>query len=392
MQPMITRSKLGALAGRDGPWVTITTPLAGGGPLAKQDPIRYRNLVREAEDQLGHDERSPAIVEALRAVANDHGVFNAGSPGMVVFANPEGVELYHLPETVPERAVVDERPYFEPLLPIVTTSHHFYVVAIALHGTRLFSCDRWSARELPLPSDAPKRMEDAAGWEIEERHLQQSPASSASRGLNRGGGYPVFHGPGGGNDDPEIDNEKYVRAIAHALDRRIAHPDAPVVLACSEPIEPIFRRVTRLKDVLHPAIHGNYERASAEQVHALAWDHVAPRFEHAVDLERQRFFDLRRSGRAVDRVEEIVPAALDGRVWTLFVQRGEAQMGLFDEESRRVRLDRFDRVPIDLLERAATDTYLSGGAVHYLDAEHMPTDSPIAAILRYGIYRNANEE
>src|SRR5690606_6657590 len=158
-----------------------------------------------------------------------------------------------------------------------------------------------------------------------------------------------------------------------------------IVLMCSEQIEPIFRRVTRLKDVLHPAVHGNYERASADQVHALAWDHVAPRFERAVDLERQRFFDLRGAGRAVDRIEDIVPAAYGGRGWSLFVQRGEALVGLFAEETHRVRLERFDRSPVALLDRAATDTYLSGGAVHYLDAEHMPTDSPIAAILRYGI-------
>ncbi len=52
MREMPTNRHLKELAQRPGPWVTIYVPLSGGGPSAKGDPIRYRNLVRAAGDQL----------------------------------------------------------------------------------------------------------------------------------------------------------------------------------------------------------------------------------------------------------------------------------------------------------------------------------------------------
>jgi hypothetical protein len=371
----------------DGPWVTILSPVGGGGPLTrKEDPVRYRNLVRQAAEQLqvrmgdGDGATADAIVERLRAVGNDHAVFASGAPGLVVFANRDGTRLWHLPEPVEEKAIVDERPHLEALLPLVSDAVRFYVLALSLHGARLWSCDRHEAHELSLPDGTPARLEDAAGWEIEEQHLQYH----GFRG--HAGHRPIYHAQGGGEDDRSVDVEKYLRAVARGVEDAVPEPEAPMVLACDPALEDTFRRITQLKSVLEPALHGNHQRTDGASLHAAAWPLVAPRFERPEEDARRRFLDLRGTGRTSDRIEDVVPAACEGRVDTLFVRKGSTLEGIFDPHGWRVHLEEgaVDRPTTDLVDRAATDTFMNRGRVFVVPSERMPTDdTAVAAILRY---------
>lgn len=386
MQAMLTRSTLAQIAEGEGPWVTILAPLSGGGPLAKGDPIRYRNLVREAADQLeAHlDADARPILEGLGAIAEDRSVFNAGAPGMVVFANAEGTQLWLLPEQVEAGAFVDDRPHLGPLLPIVSDAIHFYVVVLGLHGARLFSCDRWEARPLPLPDDAPTRLEDVVGWELEEQHLDfHAMRRAPMAGRTSAGNKPIYHAQGGGDDDHEAEVEKYLRAIDDALSRRIAHPESPVVLACDPQVEGVFRRVSGMRDLVSPAIHGSFEDAEPAELHRRGLEVVGPRFAGRLGEVIQRWHDLRGTGRTVDRVEDIVPFAARGRVECLLVRQGASVQGAFDPERWRVRLEGLSGPPSDLVDRAASETYLAGGEVFVVPGDEMPTATAMTAMLRW---------
>ena len=51
MFTMLSRAKLEALVKADeGPWVTLSTPLHGGGPFTKEDTLRFRHLVDRARE------------------------------------------------------------------------------------------------------------------------------------------------------------------------------------------------------------------------------------------------------------------------------------------------------------------------------------------------------
>lgn len=390
-EPNLTRSKLEELVEREGPWVTITTPLHGGGPLAKQDPIRYRNLVKDAEDKLDEHRangKTQRIVDALRAIADDHEVFSAGSMGLVVFANPDGVELWHLPDVVQEQVLVHARPQLRQVLPIVSGRDRFYVVTLSLHGTRLFACDRFGAEEVPLPDDAPTRLEDAAGWEVEEDHLNYRSAGRVANAPRGKSNRPIYHGQGGGHDDRDVDVEKYVRAVVRSVEQVVTQPDAPVVLACDRGVEQFFRRLTSLGDVIEPALHGNFQRSSGPELHARAWECVEERFARQVDEALDRFAELHDTGRTTDRLEEVVALAHDGRVDTLFVRAGASVLGRFDVATHRIHLEQSGIDRTDLLDQAAMDTFLRDGKVHIVGADKMPSDSAVAAILRFAVRGN----
>jgi hypothetical protein len=386
MPTMLTSHHVIALAQCPGPWATISMPLSGGGPLAKPDPVVYRNLVREIADQLDaratEPSRREAITSALRELEHVHEVFNSGAKGLVVFANENGIEHWHFPVALEARAVLDERPHIEPLIPIVTDPMHFYVVQISLHSVRVIECSRFVARELPLPPGTPTRLEEAVGWEVEEPSLQYH----TGRGPHALGGAadrPMYHTQGGGKDDREADFFKFVRDVDGALWSTIVHKSSPVVLVTSEKLEPIFRRTTRLPNMVTPAIHGGADRVPIEELHARARALLEPGLRAHVEAEKERFGNLLGSGAATSRIEQVVLAAVDGRVDTLFVREGAHVDGHVDETTHSVRVGNGRADTTDLVDRATCDTFLTGGKIYRLRADQMPIAGEVAAILRY---------
>jgi hypothetical protein len=395
MRVMPSHEHLIRLARREGPWVTLCMPLQGGGPLAKGDPIRYRNLVRRVTDAMDaramEADRRAALLGPLERLAQQHDVFNAGARGLVVFVSPDGAEHWHLPVEIEETARVNDRPYLEPLIPLVTDETHFYVVALSQHAVRLLECSRLVCREVPLPPGTPKRLEEAAGWEVRQDSLQTHDMHSGPLlGRNprklrmpsgHAGNWPVYHGQGAGGQEDDADLQRFVRDLDQGLWSAITHRGSPVVLASSEALQPVFREHTRLPNVLDAYLHGNFDRVTDDALHARALELLAPRLEQQLEDARARFRALDGTGRATAQIEQVVQAAADGRIDTLFVRQGAAITGRFDPETHGVVLG--DHGGTDLLDQAATDTFLSGGTVHRLEGEAMPTTTEAAAILRY---------
>ncbi len=394
---MLTNRHLMDLAQRPGPWVTLSMPLTGGGPLAKGDPIRYRNLVRRAGgllDARGAEQaRRDAMVAKLTRLGRKRGIFNTGALGLVVFASADGIEHWHMPLPLEEMAHLDERPFLEPLIPLVTDTVHFYVIALSQRHVRLLECNRFVARELPLPDGTPTRLEDAAGWEVRQDSLQyHAPHSGPLLGghsrkhgtpVSGAGNRPIYHGHGAGKDDTDADLEKFVRELDKGLWKAIVHRSSPVVVAASEQLEPVFRAHTRLPNLVESFVHGNFERTPDTELHAKAWTLLEPRFSELVERAKSRLCDLLGTGVATTEVAQVVTAAADGKIDTLFVREGAHVTGSFDAATHRVHLGDGRDSTTNLIDRATTDTFLSGGKVYRLDAAHMPVDAEAAAIFRY---------
>jgi hypothetical protein len=84
-------------------------------------------------------------------------------------------------------------------------------------------------------------------------------------------------------------------------------------------------------------------------------------------------------------LEDIVPAAINGKVDTLFVAKGPAIYGSFDEKNNTIGIDKEkSHGNTSLTELAAVNTFLQGGRVYFLPAEEMPDkETPLNALLRY---------
>ncbi len=379
----ISREELATLvAHQDGPHVSIFLPTVRAGQETLQNPIRFKNLLREATGRLqeqGLDRAAAdALLEPARGLVDDYDFWQHQEDGLAVFVARDFLRTYRLPLRFHELAAVEDRFHLKSLLPLFNLEGRFYVLALAINSVRLLEGSRYAVREVPLPG-VPGSLAEALGRDLTEQHLQFHTGTRAV-GAARS---PVYHGQGGGEEDSKDEIRRYFGVVDKGV-REVIGDGAPLVLAGVEYLQPIYRAVSGHPQVLAEGVDGNPEALSAADLHARAWALVEERFRGERRDAAARYGDLSGTGLATGELDQVVTAAMDGRVDTLFVARGVREWGAFDAERREVeRHDEQQADSEDLLDRAAVHTWLNGGAVYAVDPAEVPGESCSAAIFRY---------
>jgi len=111
---------------------------------------------------------------------------------------------------------------------------------------------------------------------------------------------------------------------------------------------------------------------------------VEPTVLQAQQAAAVRYQELANTERASSNSSEIVPAAYYGRVESLFVAVDQEQWGSFDPATETLQIHELvEPGDEDLLDLAATQTLLHGGAVYAVEQAQMPAGVPLAAVFRY---------
>jgi hypothetical protein len=140
---------------QDGWCISLFMPTHRGGPDVQQDPIRLRNLLRDAEDQLLAQELRQPDVDALLAPArrllDEPGFWHEQSDGLAVFVGASSFHHFSVPLDLSELVIVGEAFYLKPLLPLLTGDGRFYVLALSQNAVRLLQGTRHSVELIDLP-------------------------------------------------------------------------------------------------------------------------------------------------------------------------------------------------------------------------------------------------
>lgn len=381
---ILNRDELQSLARQSGgPRVSLYLPTYRAGTEVQQNPIRFKNLLRQAEERLaaqGHDETRVAdLLRPAREILEDHPYWQHQSDGLAVFLAPEGMRRYRVPVSFEELVVVGERFHLTPLLPFLTGDGRFYVLALSQKRVRLFEGSRDSIREIDL-RDLPESLSDALGYDWEQRSLQfRSGVVGTPQGRRA-----IYHGHGAGNDDAKEEISRFLQLVDNGLERLLHDRQAPLVVAAVDYVSALFREVSSYPNLVEQGVDGNPDALSPEELHRAAWERVEPLFHRGEEAAVELFQELQGTGRASDDLAQVVPAAVDGRVDTLFVAVGAHQWGRFDAAQRRVEVeDGPNGGNEDLLDRAALESLLHGATVYAVDPAKVPGDGRLAAVFRY---------
>ncbi len=386
--PLTREEVRGLLEPRPGPCISIFLPTARAGAETQQNPIRWKNLLRAAEEQLAERGlRRPEIeelLEPLRALQDDADFWQHQSEGLAAFRAPDLVRVYRLPLRFDELAAVEDRFHLQPVFPLFDGDGRFFVLAIAMHDIRLFEGSRWSVEEVDL-KDVPRSIEEAVGEELGQKPLAFAKSGPGAR---VGHGAPGFHSHGASEDDTKTALFNFFKRVDNGIQELPIDRNAPLVLAGVDYLLPIYREATQHPHLVPEGVLGNPEVLRPEELHAAAWKLVEPLFLERRRRLAERYGELSGTGRATGDLEEVVGAAHDGRVDTLFSSVGARCWGSWDPEERKVELDGHGDAPSpgseDLCDLAAIQTFLHGGEVFAVPAEEVPAEgAPLAAIFRW---------
>ena len=366
------------------PCVSIYMPTFRGGVETQQNPIRLKNLLRSIQGRLGElglrDAQAAELTAPLRDLLDDQAFWQLQSDGLALFRSPETFRTYRLPSAFDELAVVEDRFHLKPLFSLLNGDGRFYVLALSLKNVRLIAASHHSAEELDLPG-VPRSAYDALGdLTRQDRQLKSNPsANTVSRS-------PVFPAHGTAEDDTKAEVLNFLNLVDKAL-LKYMDRDAPVVLAGVEHHLARYKATTEHPKVLDEGLLGNPELLSAEELRDAAWEIVKPYYLENRRRAAELYGELLGTGRATSRYEEILPAAHDGRVDTLFVARGVRLWGRYDTKSREIHLQEDQsgqrNGSEDLLDLAAVQTFLNSGTVYAVPQQEVPEGQVMAAIFRY---------
>jgi hypothetical protein len=385
----VSQEALRALAGTRGQaCVSIYMPTHPAGAEMQQDPIRLRNLLADAEKRLIAAGLRTPEARAIIAQASDllprHNFWQHQSNGLAVFLAPDLFDYYRLPFDVEPLLVVGGRLHLKPLLRTLRPDGRFYVLALSQGQVRLLEGSRHEVREVDL-DNVPQSLSDALRFDVVERQVQFHTSTRAPGG--RGGERAaIFFGHGGSEESTKSDILRYFHQVDHGLREWLGPSKAPLVLAGVEYLHPLYREANTYPHVVADGLMGNPDDLRPEELHARAWEIVRPIIVEVRETAVSQLRQLKGSGSplASTDVEAIALGAHYGRVDTVFARLDQQRWGRVNADAAEVEL--FDEPRPegeDLLDRAAVQTYLNGGAVYVVPAEQMPGPEPIAAIFRY---------
>jgi len=362
------------------PSISIFLPTHRAGQDIQQDPIRFKNLLREAEKQFLESGMGPREVNALlqpaQALLEDSYFWEHQYEGLAVFMAVDDFHYYPLPFSVEELLVIAQSYYVKPVLPLFTRNGHYYILAISLNEVRLFEGTRYGVGQTALPDGIPANMEEALRLDDSQKSLQ----------MHSGGSGGMFHGQGPGDEEQKAWIEQYLNLVDTSLKEIFREQNAPLVLAGVDYLLPMYRKVSEYQNIMEEGITGNPDHLRPEELQEQAWHIVETYFQQETKKTVEQYQQLADTDKATDNVEEIVAAAFNGRVDKLILSVENQIWGAFNPKDGKVTRSsngQSKKFNLALLDFTAMNTLQNGGTVFALSQDEMPTDSPVAAVFRY---------
>jgi hypothetical protein len=276
--------------------------------------------------------------------------------------------------------VVASHYHVKPLLELLIGDARFFILAISLNRIRLFSASREAIRQIELEK-VPEELRDAVGHDWEQRSLQFHTGAGPGKGGKR---QAVFHGQGSPRDDEKEEISKFLRLVDDGVTRAIENNKSPIVLAGVGNITAIYRSVTNNKRVLDQGVEGSPDHLSPEELLAKSWEVMEPLLRAEPEAAAARYGALAGTGRASNDLSEVLRAACEGRVETLFAALRTHRWGSYDEKTWQA-LVHPERQPgdRDLIDLAVARSLVTGASVYAVEPNGVPGKGPVAAIFRY---------
>lgn len=373
--------------------VSIYMPVISAGAEVRQNPIRFKNLIKEAHRRLieaGVDETQVTqLLEKADEIDRQDFWEGIGEQGLAIFISKNVFNYYIVPLEFEELVVVSDGFHVKPLLQILNHNGRFYVLGLSQNKVRMLVGTRYRCQEIDLTAleNVPTSLDEALQYDdVSEKQLQMHSTARGAQNAQTG----VFHGQGVGTDDAEQKTNimRFFKALAKGLENNILHHDeqVPLILAGVDFLIPMYKEANSYQYVMEDAVTGNPEILSPQELHSQALPIVETYWNNSqkkvVDLYNELLGN--NTGNASNNLEEIVAAAYYQKIDTLLVAQDEHKWGLFDKGSQKIYMHQQEETgDEDLLDLAAAHTLINGGSVYVVEPDKVPSNKPVAAIFRY---------
>lgn len=387
-QPFSRQVLAELLAFDEQPSLSLYMPTHRTFPERSQDPIRYKNLVRELQTQL--EQQHPGVdctplLEPFHALVDDQDFWNSNRDGIAVFGARDYFKVIAVNQRLPQCAFANSHPYLKPLLRLVQSTERYQVLCLTRNEVWLYEGSSQQLEKVELVDEVPRNQNEALGDELTSGDQQGFP-NGFSRSSERGD--PMMHESAGGGkqDETNLDRERFFRAVDKAILEHYSQPSGlPMILVALPENQAVFRAVSHNSQLLGQGIDGDPSRLGVEELRVQCSKVMAHSHSDRVVDSLNRYGVAVGQGRALDNLAEIAKAAWESRIALLLVEAERQVPGQLDADTGRLIVDETgDEQAPDVLDELILAVTRQGGEVIVVPPEHvMPTDTGAAAVCRF---------
>ncbi|MDZ7289432.1 MAG: hypothetical protein ONB44_21855 [candidate division KSB1 bacterium] len=346
------------------PALSILTPTHRHFPDNRQDPIRVKNLVKQASERLlaefSKREAEPLLsrLDALSAEID----YNYTLDGLALFVNRDLARKFYLPFPVKERVVVDQTFATRDLVHALNRSLRYWVLALSEQITRLY--EGWhdmlievTASGFPMTYEGPGVTEPMPG----------------GFGISKSAYRDERH-------------RQYFRQVDAAFGRIAAIDSKPLILTGVDRNQAFFNEVSVNKSLIVATLTGSHDKTPAHELAKLVWPLMQ---EHLARQSREVLQELEAAIKAAKYVSGIDAAwrmAQEGRGAVLLVEEDFHYPARVDVSGLRltpvtelVGPEVFDDAVDELIETVLG----KGGRIVFVENGALAAHQRLAMILRY---------
>ncbi len=365
------------------PCLSLYQPTHRRSPENQQDPIRFRNLVKELESSLRQKYpkvETRLLLEPFEALARDHVFWTHTLDGLAVLGGPGLFRVFRLQRPVAELVVVADSFHTKPLRRFLQSVDRYQVLGLSLRRIQLFEGNRDALDEIDPAPGVPRTMTEALGDELTDSH--STVASYGGVGVDS---MAMHHGHGGKKDQANNDAERFFRAIDRAVLERHSRPSGlPLILAALPEHHHLFRQVSHNPFLIADGLTINPDTLPIDELRERAWQVVEPQYQAQMATLADEFAVAKSKGLGSDDLAEVAREAATGRVATLLIEADRQIAGRLDDETGRIEHADLSHLQVDdLLDDLGELVVKMGGRVLVIPAERMPGRTGLAASYRY---------
>ena len=160
--------------------------------------------------------------------------------------------------------------HVRPVARFLQSHRRFFVLALAQKSIALF--------EGTPETLAPVAVDELPTSILDTLRVDRSAGVLNLRTLPTAGSPALFHGQGGPDESKKADLVRFFREVDRALWSILRDESAPLVLAGVAYYLPLYREVSRYRNLLDRAVEGSFDGASPQDLHGRVWPVVREAF------------------------------------------------------------------------------------------------------------------
>jgi hypothetical protein len=370
-------------------FITMLLPTHRHSPDYKQDHIRLKNLIGNAEKLLSQRQQPKNLLDDAKGRIDNDLFWQHQLDGLAVLITADGTRYRQLDFPVDERLFIDEHPLLRPLVPRFDRVDQATVLTVTWESAQLFAL-RNGRVEAEEHEAFPIRFEQVSGVrEADEQLHLHSQRQVGGPSDATASDAALYHGHGDGERYIEADRKKFLSAVASAFAKATYGSTAKAVIVGTEEVLGHFKSETKREDFVE--VIGSPAEFKPDELSQRVRDTLQHcRTGHLNEL-RETFGQAVASGkgstdltelyRAVKRAQIDQLLLLDDReVWARI--SGDELSLLPENEVPADRQPDGDRT--ELINHLVIETLKQGGSVIRGDASDFELpDSTAAAVFRY---------